>query len=131
GIAGIAAGFKGLVEKGRMKPDDLVAALSRLGATATLASLADCDVVIEAIVENEKAKIDLYKQLEPLLRPDAIVASNTSTISITRMAGALKQPERFAGMHFFNPVERMPFVEVIRREKTSDQTVVTTVPLAR
>jgi 3-hydroxyacyl-CoA dehydrogenase/enoyl-CoA hydratase/3-hydroxybutyryl-CoA epimerase/3-hydroxyacyl-CoA dehydrogenase/enoyl-CoA hydratase/3-hydroxybutyryl-CoA epimerase/enoyl-CoA isomerase len=131
GIAGIAAGFKGLVEKGRMKPDDLVAALARLGTTATLASLADCDVVIEAIVENEQAKTGLYKQLEPLLKPDAILASNTSTISITRMAQVLKQPERFAGMHFFNPVERMPLVEVIRGEKTSDATVVTLVALAK
>jgi 3-hydroxyacyl-CoA dehydrogenase/enoyl-CoA hydratase/3-hydroxybutyryl-CoA epimerase/enoyl-CoA isomerase len=131
GIAGIAAGFKGLVDKGRMKPDDLVAALARLGTTSTLASLADCDVVIEAIVENEQAKTSLYKQLEPLLKPDAILASNTSTISITRMAQSLTKPERFAGMHFFNPVERMPLVEVIRGEKTSDATVVTLVALAK
>lgn len=131
GIAGIAAGFKGLVDKGRMKPEDLVAALARLGTTATLASLSDCDVVVEAIVENEQAKTGLYKQLEPLLKPDAILASNTSTISITRMAQALQKPERFAGMHFFNPVERMPLVEVIRGEKTSDATVVTLVALAK
>jgi 3-hydroxyacyl-CoA dehydrogenase/enoyl-CoA hydratase/3-hydroxybutyryl-CoA epimerase/3-hydroxyacyl-CoA dehydrogenase/enoyl-CoA hydratase/3-hydroxybutyryl-CoA epimerase/enoyl-CoA isomerase len=131
GIGGIAKGFKGLVEKGRMKPDDLVAALARLGTTATLASLSDCDVVVEAIVENEQAKTGLYKQLEPLLKSDAILASNTSTISITRMAQALKNPERFAGMHFFNPVERMPLVEVIRGEKTSDATVVTLVALAK
>jgi len=73
----------------------------------------------------------MYKQLEPLLRPDAILASNTSTISISRMAKSLSKPERFAGMHFFNPVERMPLVEVIRGEKTSDATVVTLVALAR
>src|SRR5205823_8975303 len=80
---------------------------------------------------NEAAKTGVYKQLEPLLRPDAILASNTSTISITRMATALANPERFAGLHFFNPVERMPLVEVIRGEKTSDQTVATLVALAK
>jgi 3-hydroxyacyl-CoA dehydrogenase / enoyl-CoA hydratase / 3-hydroxybutyryl-CoA epimerase / enoyl-CoA isomerase len=131
GIAGIAGGFKSLVEKGRMKPDDLVAALARLGTATSLNNLAECDVVVEAIIENEQTKIAMYKQLEPLLRPDAILASNTSTISITRMAQALSKPERFAGLHFFNPVERMPLVEVIRGEKTSDATVVTLVALAR
>lgn len=131
GVAGIAAGFKAQADRGRMKPDDLVAALARLGTTTTLASLADCDVVIEAIVENEGAKTSLYKELEPLLRPDAILASNTSTISITRMASVLKRPEQFAGMHFFNPVEKMPLVEVIRGDRTSDTTVVTLVALAK
>jgi 3-hydroxyacyl-CoA dehydrogenase/enoyl-CoA hydratase/3-hydroxybutyryl-CoA epimerase/3-hydroxyacyl-CoA dehydrogenase/enoyl-CoA hydratase/3-hydroxybutyryl-CoA epimerase/enoyl-CoA isomerase len=131
GIAGIAAGFKGLVEKGRMKPDDLVAALARLGTAGSLSNLSECDVVIEAIVENEQAKVAMYKQLEPLLRPDAILASNTSTISITRMAQSVSKPERFAGMHFFNPVERMPLVEVIRGEKTSDATIVSLVAMAR
>src|SRR5207245_1510758 len=85
----------------------------------------------EAIVENEAAKTGLYKQLEPLLRPDAILASNTSTISISRMAQALQKPERFAGMHFFNPVERMPLVEVIRGAKTDDTTIATLVALAK
>ena len=131
GVAGIAAGLKGQVDRGRMKPEDLVAALARLGTTASLGNVAECDVVVEAIVENEAAKTATYKQLEPLLRPDAILASNTSTISITRMAQSLAHPERFAGMHFFNPVERMPLVEVIRGEKTSDATVVTLVALAK
>jgi 3-hydroxyacyl-CoA dehydrogenase/enoyl-CoA hydratase/3-hydroxybutyryl-CoA epimerase/3-hydroxyacyl-CoA dehydrogenase/enoyl-CoA hydratase/3-hydroxybutyryl-CoA epimerase/enoyl-CoA isomerase len=131
GVTGIATGFKGLVDRSRMKPEELVAALARLGTTGSLASMADCDVVIEAIVENEEAKVGVYKQLEPLLRPDAILASNTSTISITRMAQSLRQPERFAGMHFFNPVERMPLVEVIRGAKTDDTTVTTLVTLAK
>ncbi len=131
GIAGIAAGLKAQVDKGRMKPEDLVAALARLGAAASLANVAECDVVIEAIVENEETKTAMYKQLEPLLKPDAILASNTSTISITRMAQSLAKPERFAGLHFFNPVEKMPLVEVIRGEKTSDPTVATLVALAK
>src|SRR5207302_10438428 len=95
------------------------------------AMMADRDVVIEAVVENEGVKTQLYRELQPVLRDDAILASNTSTISITRMAQAWKRPENFAGMHFFNPVDRMQLVEVIRGEKTSDQTVVTLVALAK
>src|SRR5262249_8171176 len=83
------------------------------------------------IVENEQAKTAIYKQLEPLLKPDAILASNTSTISITRMAKVLLRPEQFAGLHFFNPAEKMPLVEVIRGEKTSDATIATLVALAK
>lgn len=131
GVGGIAMGLKGLVDRGRMKPEDLVAALARLGTAAALGNMSECDVVIEAVVENEGVKTALYKQLEPMLRPDAILASNTSTISITRMGKALEKPERFAGMHFFNPVEKMPLVEVIRGERTSDATVVTLVALAK
>jgi 3-hydroxyacyl-CoA dehydrogenase/enoyl-CoA hydratase/3-hydroxybutyryl-CoA epimerase/3-hydroxyacyl-CoA dehydrogenase/enoyl-CoA hydratase/3-hydroxybutyryl-CoA epimerase/enoyl-CoA isomerase len=131
GVAGIAAGLKGLAERGRMKPEELVAALARLGTAASLSNVAECDVVIEAIVENEQAKTTLFKQLEPMLRPEAILASNTSTISISRMAKVLAKPERFAGMHFFNPAEKMPLVEVIRGEKTSDATIVTLVALAK
>src|SRR5207249_2037352 len=94
-----------------------------------------------AVTENEATKVDLYRRLRaanastmerrPILKPDAILASNTSTISITRMAQSVGQPERFAGMHFFNPVDRMQLVEVIRGEGTSDQTVVTLVALAK
>jgi 3-hydroxyacyl-CoA dehydrogenase/enoyl-CoA hydratase/3-hydroxybutyryl-CoA epimerase/3-hydroxyacyl-CoA dehydrogenase/enoyl-CoA hydratase/3-hydroxybutyryl-CoA epimerase/enoyl-CoA isomerase len=131
GVGGIAAGFQKLAERGRMKPDDATAALARIKASEKLGDVADCDVVIEAIVENEKAKTAIYKELEPLVKPDAILASNTSTISITRMAKSLGKPERFCGMHFFNPVERMPLVEIIRGEKTSDQTVATLVALAK
>jgi 3-hydroxyacyl-CoA dehydrogenase / enoyl-CoA hydratase / 3-hydroxybutyryl-CoA epimerase / enoyl-CoA isomerase len=93
--------------------------------------LAGSDVVIEAVVENEKVKTELYGKLQDILAPGTILASNTSTISITRMAKAVRAPENFAGMHFFNPVDRMPLVEVIRGEKTSDPTVATLVALAK
>jgi 3-hydroxyacyl-CoA dehydrogenase/enoyl-CoA hydratase/3-hydroxybutyryl-CoA epimerase/3-hydroxyacyl-CoA dehydrogenase/enoyl-CoA hydratase/3-hydroxybutyryl-CoA epimerase/enoyl-CoA isomerase len=93
--------------------------------------LAGSDVVIEAVVENEEVKTELYRRLQDLLAPGTILASNTSTISITRMAKAVAAPENFAGMHFFNPVDRMPLIEVIRGEKTSDQTVATLVALAK
>src|SRR5262249_36673995 len=110
---------------------DLVAALGRLSTTATLTAMADRDVVIEAVIENEATKVQVYRELQPLLKPDAILASNTSTISITRMAQSVARPENFAGMHFFNPVDRMQLVEVIRGERTSDATVVTLVALAK
>lgn len=119
------------IDIGRMTAAEMTAALGRLSTTALLAAMADRDVVIEAIIENEAAKVQIYKDLQPVLSADAILASNTSTISITRMAKAVTRPENFAGMHFFNPVDRMQLVEVIRGEKTSDRTVVTLVALAK
>jgi 3-hydroxyacyl-CoA dehydrogenase/enoyl-CoA hydratase/3-hydroxybutyryl-CoA epimerase/3-hydroxyacyl-CoA dehydrogenase/enoyl-CoA hydratase/3-hydroxybutyryl-CoA epimerase/enoyl-CoA isomerase len=131
---GVAANVKVMEDRaaiGRMTPADLVAALGRLSTTTALAGMADRDVVIEAIVENEEAKVGVYRELQKVLSPGAILASNTSTISITRMAKAVDRPENFAGMHFFNPVDRMQLVEVIRGERTADATVVTLVALAK
>jgi 3-hydroxyacyl-CoA dehydrogenase/enoyl-CoA hydratase/3-hydroxybutyryl-CoA epimerase/3-hydroxyacyl-CoA dehydrogenase/enoyl-CoA hydratase/3-hydroxybutyryl-CoA epimerase/enoyl-CoA isomerase len=88
---------------------------------------ADCDVVIEAVVENLDVKRQVFARIEPQLRDTAILASNTSTIPITTMAENVKHPERFCGIHFFNPVRRMKLVEIIRGEKTSDETVTTAV----
>src|SRR5207253_3315386 len=119
------------LEIGRMTPQDMVGALNQLSTTGTLAAMADRDVVIEAVIENEATKTQLYRDLQPILKPDVILASNTSTISITRMAQSWHKPENFAGMHFFNPVDRMQLVEVIRAEKTSDTTVATLVALAK
>jgi 3-hydroxyacyl-CoA dehydrogenase/enoyl-CoA hydratase/3-hydroxybutyryl-CoA epimerase/3-hydroxyacyl-CoA dehydrogenase/enoyl-CoA hydratase/3-hydroxybutyryl-CoA epimerase/enoyl-CoA isomerase len=131
GVASIQKVMKSRIEIGRMTPEDMLRTLGRLSTTSALRAMADCDVVIEAIVENEGAKVEVYRQLQPILKPDAILASNTSTISITRMAKAVERPENFAGMHFFNPVDRLQLVEVIRGEKTSDATVVTLVALAK
>ena len=131
GVASITKIVQSRIDIGRATQADLVAALGRLSTTLQLTAMSDRDVVIEAIVENESAKTQTYRELEPLLKPDAILASNTSTISITRMAQALKRPESFAGMHFFNPVDRMQLVEVIRGEKTGDVTVATLVALAK
>jgi 3-hydroxyacyl-CoA dehydrogenase/enoyl-CoA hydratase/3-hydroxybutyryl-CoA epimerase/3-hydroxyacyl-CoA dehydrogenase/enoyl-CoA hydratase/3-hydroxybutyryl-CoA epimerase/enoyl-CoA isomerase len=131
---GVAANVKVMqarVEIGRMTQKEVIESLARLSTSLSLGALADRDVVVEAIVENEEAKTKLYQQLQGLLRPDSILASNTSTISITRMAQAVKNSANFAGMHFFNPVDRMQLVEVIRGEKTSDQTVATLVALAK
>jgi 3-hydroxyacyl-CoA dehydrogenase/enoyl-CoA hydratase/3-hydroxybutyryl-CoA epimerase/3-hydroxyacyl-CoA dehydrogenase/enoyl-CoA hydratase/3-hydroxybutyryl-CoA epimerase/enoyl-CoA isomerase len=131
GVASITKVMQTRIEIGRMTPAEMVAALGRLSTTSTLAAMGDRDLVIEAVVENEAAKVQVYRDLQPILKSDVILASNTSTISITRMAQAVKRPENFAGMHFFNPVDRMQLVEVIRGERTSDETVVTLVALAK
>jgi 3-hydroxyacyl-CoA dehydrogenase/enoyl-CoA hydratase/3-hydroxybutyryl-CoA epimerase/3-hydroxyacyl-CoA dehydrogenase/enoyl-CoA hydratase/3-hydroxybutyryl-CoA epimerase/enoyl-CoA isomerase len=90
-----------------------------------------CDLVIEAVIENPDIKKQLYARVEPLLGPEAILATNTSTIPIARLAEGLKHPDRFCGIHFFNPVRQMPLVEVIRGPKTSDETVATAVAYAK
>jgi 3-hydroxyacyl-CoA dehydrogenase/enoyl-CoA hydratase/3-hydroxybutyryl-CoA epimerase/enoyl-CoA isomerase len=131
GVAGITKVMQSRIEIGRMTPADLVAALGRLSTTGTLKAMADRDLVIEAIIEKEESKVQVYRELQSILSPGGILASNTSTISITRMARAVDRPENFAGMHFFNPVDRMQLVEVIRGERTSDATVVTLVALAK
>lgn len=131
GVQSVSKSLLGRVEIGRMSPQEAAGSLALLSTSLTTQTLADRDVVVEAIVENEEAKKKLFAQVEPLLPPGAILASNTSTISITRMAQGLKAPERFAGLHFFNPVDRMQLVEVIRGEKTDDTTVATLVALAR
>jgi 3-hydroxyacyl-CoA dehydrogenase/enoyl-CoA hydratase/3-hydroxybutyryl-CoA epimerase/enoyl-CoA isomerase len=131
GVGNITKSLFGRVEIGRMTPAEAAAALARLSTSMTLNALADRDVVIEAIVENEDAKVSIYRSVQKVLRPGAILASNTSTISITRMAKSVEHPENFAGMHFFNPVDRMQLVEVIRGDKTSDATVATLVALAK
>ena len=99
----------------------------------TLSDIELChsDVIIEAIVEKRDAKQQLFARLEPLMRDDAILASNTSTIPITQLAEKLKHPDRFCGLHFFNPVRQMPLVEVIRGKKTSDATIATAVAYAK
>jgi 3-hydroxyacyl-CoA dehydrogenase/enoyl-CoA hydratase/3-hydroxybutyryl-CoA epimerase/3-hydroxyacyl-CoA dehydrogenase/enoyl-CoA hydratase/3-hydroxybutyryl-CoA epimerase/enoyl-CoA isomerase len=95
------------------------------------AELAACDLIVEAVVENADVKRQIYARLEPKLAAGAILASNTSTIPITRLAEQLERPEQFCGIHFFNPVRQMQLVEVIRGAKTSDQTIVTAVAYAK
>jgi 3-hydroxyacyl-CoA dehydrogenase/enoyl-CoA hydratase/3-hydroxybutyryl-CoA epimerase/3-hydroxyacyl-CoA dehydrogenase/enoyl-CoA hydratase/3-hydroxybutyryl-CoA epimerase/enoyl-CoA isomerase len=119
------------IKIGRATPQDVADLLTKLTSSTNLSLLADRDVVVEAITEDEKAKTATYQELAKVLRPGAILASNTSTISITRMAESAPHPTRFVGMHFFYPVDRMELVEVIRGEKTSDQTVATIVALAK
>lgn len=116
---------------GRATYRDLDRMLGLLSTSTAHASFSDCDIVVEAITEDEKAKTAMYREVAGELKPGAILASNTSTISITRMAESAPDPARFVGFHFFYPVDRMELVEVIRGAKTSDETVATVVALAK
>ncbi len=119
------------IKIGRATPDDMAKMLGLLSTSTSTAILADSDLVIEAITEDEAAKGLTYRELAKVMKDGAILASNTSTISITRLAESAPAPDRFAGLHFFNPVDRMELVEVIRGSRTSDETVATLVALAR
>jgi 3-hydroxyacyl-CoA dehydrogenase/enoyl-CoA hydratase/3-hydroxybutyryl-CoA epimerase/3-hydroxyacyl-CoA dehydrogenase/enoyl-CoA hydratase/3-hydroxybutyryl-CoA epimerase/enoyl-CoA isomerase len=119
------------IKIGRATPQDLAGMLAQISTSTNPAVFADSDVVIEAVTENPALKTEVYRKLAAALRDDAILASNTSTISITKLAESAPHPDRFVGMHFFNPVDRMELVEVIRGEKTSDETVATVVALAK
>jgi 3-hydroxybutyryl-CoA dehydrogenase len=119
------------VEKGKRSAEQKAAALGRLTTTTRLEGLAEVDCVIEAIVENEGAKKELLGRLDRVCKAGALFASNTSSISITRLAAATSRPERFIGMHFMNPVPVMELVEVIRGLATSDETAAAVEALAR
>jgi 3-hydroxybutyryl-CoA dehydrogenase len=107
------------VEKGRLTADDRRAALGRLSTATSVHALADADYVVEAIVENADAKRELFAGLDAITRPDVILASNTSSISITVLGAATKRPDKVLGMHFMNPVPMMTLVEMIRGQATS------------
>jgi 3-hydroxybutyryl-CoA dehydrogenase len=111
------------VEKGRMSETDKDAALGRLTLTTELDDLAGCDLVIEAIVEELEPKQQLFAELERICRPDTIFATNTSALSVTKIAEATQRSERVIGMHFFNPAPVLPLVEIVRAERSSDAAV--------
>ncbi len=119
------------VEKGRLTPAKMADALNAIRPTMSYGDFGNVDIVVEAVVENPKVKHAVLAEVEGHVREDAIIASNTSTISITYLAQALKRPENFCGMHFFNPVHMMPLVEVIRGEKSSETAIATTVAFAK
>jgi len=119
------------VSKGKRTAEDREAALSRLRTTTRLEDLCAADAVVEAIVENETVKKELFGRLDAICRPGALLASNTSSISITRLAASTKRPESFVGMHFMNPVPMMQLVEVIRGMATSDATAAAVDALAK
>ena len=125
GAAGLAAIGKQLaraVEKGRMSAAEKDAVLSRIRTATGIEAMAGVDVCIEAATEHPDIKLELFRALEPVCGEEAILASNTSSISLTKIAGACSRPERVIGMHFFNPVPLMQLVEVIRAMQTSDAT---------
>ncbi len=118
------------VSRRRMTPDQMAGTLNKIQPSLSYDGFDKVDVVIEAVVENPKVKHAVLAEVEKHIREDAVLTSNTSTISIDFLAKALERPENFCGMHFFNPVHQMPLVEVIRGEKTSDETVARTVAYA-
>jgi len=111
------------VDKERLTDAERDSALELLSTTTELADLGGCDLVIEAIVEDLDAKLQLFGALERVVRVDAILATNTSALSVTEIAAAVSTPERVVGMHFFNPAPLMPLVEIVRAELTSDEAV--------
>lgn len=119
------------LEKKRLEPMAMAQALTRIRPTMSYGDFKNVDIVVEAVVENPKVKQIVLAEVEDQVREDTILASNTSTISINLLAKALKRPENFVGMHFFNPVHMMPLVEVIRGEKSSEKAVATTVAYAK
>ncbi len=123
GQAAIDADLAKAVEKGKLSEADRDATVRRIRMTLSLEDLADSDVVIEAVIEDRALKKSVFAELDRRCPPSTVFASNTSSISITDLAGATGRPDRFVGMHFFNPVPRMKLVEVIRGLNTSDETV--------
>jgi 3-hydroxybutyryl-CoA dehydrogenase len=121
-IATIAANLARMVAKDKITAADAEAARARITTTVTLADLAQCDFLIEAATENVEIKKSLLGSLDKIARSDAIIATNTSSVSITKLAACISHPDRFVGMHFFNPVPVMALVEVIRGIQTSDAT---------
>jgi 3-hydroxybutyryl-CoA dehydrogenase len=119
------------VEKGKLSADDRLAILERLGAAASLDDFADVDFVVEAVVEQLDIKHALLSRLDEIVRPDVILGSNTSSISITRLGAATKRPDKVLGMHFMNPVPLMTLVELVRGQATSDETMRTAVELSK
>jgi len=127
----IAKSLGRLAEKGKLTAGDKDAALGRITATTDLAAVAGAGLVVEAVIENLDAKTKLFAELDRLAGPSAILASNTSSISITKLGAATRRPDKVIGMHFMNPVPIMELVEVIRGHATSDETTRTVVELAR
>ena len=109
------------VEKGQLEEGDRDAAVGRLSLTTEVADLAGCDLVVEAIVEELEPKQELFAELDRITAPDAILATNTSALSVTEIAAAAERRERVVGLHFFNPAPLLPLVEVIRTELTDDE----------
>jgi 3-hydroxybutyryl-CoA dehydrogenase len=123
GLSTIEKNLKRNVDKGKMAAADAEAVRSRINATVSLAETADVDVVIEAVIERMDLKKGVFVELDRLAKPAVVFATNTSGLSITELAAATSRPDRFIGMHFFNPVPVMKLVEVIRGFATSDDTV--------
>jgi len=130
-MAAIGGSYDRLVKKEKMSAAEKAAALGRIRASTELAAIKGCDLVIEAATENLDLKLKIFRQLDELAPAEAIIASNTSSISITRLAAATRRPARVIGMHFFNPVAMMALVELIRGLQTAEETYAAVEVLAK
>lgn len=130
GLTEAAKLFEKQVQRKKMNPAQMAQAMGSIHSTLSYGDFQNVDLIVEAVVENEKIKKAVLLETESQIKSDAILTSNTSTISITRLGEGLKRPELFCGMHFFNPVHKMPLVEVIRGKKSSEQAIATTVAYA-
>ena len=129
-IAKLASGLERQVDKGRLEADERTAILGRITATADLSALADCDLVIESVVEDLAIKKALFAELDGIVKEGAILATNTSTLPVVELAMATSRPELVCGIHFFNPAPMMKLVEVIRPITASDDTISTALAFA-
>ncbi|MBE9581706.1 MAG: 3-hydroxybutyryl-CoA dehydrogenase [Proteobacteria bacterium] len=130
GMKSIEKSLSSLLRKDRISEDEKKAALGRIQTTIEISAMENADFVVEAVIENEALKLDIFKQLDEICTPGCILASNTSSIPITRIAAATKRPPEVIGMHFMNPVPIMKLVEIIRGLATSEETFETTKDLA-
>ncbi len=131
GMSVIKKNLQRSVDKGRMEQAEMDAVVGRITTTTELAAMKDVDIVVEAATENEKIKLEIFAQLDDICPKDEILASNTSSISITKIAAATKRPEKMIGMHFMNPVPVMKLIEVIKGLATNDETYDTVVELSK
>jgi 3-hydroxybutyryl-CoA dehydrogenase len=122
GMAAIDKSLQRDIDKERLKEEEKRAIINRIQSATEMSALKDCDLVVEAVTEDVNVKTDVFRQLDGLTRPEAILASNTSSISITKLGAATGRPDKVIGMHFMNPVPVMKLVEIIRGIATSDET---------
>ena len=131
GLAGVRAQVEKMVSRGRLSAEDGEALAGLITADTDKAVYADADIVIEAVFEELEVKRTVFRELEGIVREDAILMTNTSSLSVAAMAEVLEHPERLVGFHFFNPVAVMPLVEIVRTEATTDEVVATAFELTR
>ncbi|MHC4767838.1 MAG: 3-hydroxyacyl-CoA dehydrogenase NAD-binding domain-containing protein [Planctomycetota bacterium] len=131
GMAAVAKAFKGQVKRRKMTPGQMNLAMHRVAPTVDYTGFRDADVVIEAVAEDLDIKTKVLREIEQHVRPDTIIATNTSSLPLSDLADCLEHPERFVGLHFFNPVNRMPLVEVVPEKRTNQRTIVAATELMR
>ena len=125
GLARIQSNWDMLAGKGKMTQGQVDEYRSRLHGTVNMEDFADCDLVIEAVIENMEEKLRLFPALDKILKPDALILSNTSSLSVTQMGAVTKRPDKICGLHFFNPAPVMKLVEIVRTISTSEETIET------